>query len=266
MSSAKASNFLSFKNESSLTSYFRITKQLFAYYYRVVYRDDDHFTKEDDDHVVPRDIIETTPLQRQAMEDVISALRRRDKVVKGRSSCDEKEGLDDGDYGKRDAELKHTIRKFYVSLICQTVGSRPFRSVILSFCAMLSRKKALTRRVDNGQHRRCTWREPGNFNSNLSALTWTAQLILFDFVCFQKQDDEDGIPDLLDLMCKKYFQQMAETPFGHVLQWRLYLFAASSTNLTKHHARWSLDGGTIDYMGTKLHIEQVIQLVESVAE
>ncbi|KAL5611084.1 hypothetical protein FOBRF1_007201 [Fusarium oxysporum] len=111
--------------------------------------------------------------------------------------------------------------------------------------------------------KRCTWREPGNFNSNLSALTWTAQLILFDFVCFQKQDDEDGIPDLLDQMCKKYFQQMAETPFGHVLQWRLYLFAASRTSLTKHQARWSLDGETVDYMGTKLHMEQVTQLVES---
>ncbi|KAH7471369.1 hypothetical protein FOMA001_g13820 [Fusarium oxysporum f. sp. matthiolae] len=128
---------------------------------------------------------------------------------------------------------------------------------------MLSRTKALTRRVDNEQHKRCTWREPGNFNSNLSALTWTAQLILFDFVCFQKQDDEDGIPDLLDQMCKKYFQQMAETPFGHVLQWRLYLFAASRTSLTKHQARWSLDGETVDYMGTKLHMEQVTQLAES---
>ncbi|KAI8401489.1 hypothetical protein FOFC_18358 [Fusarium oxysporum] len=152
---------------------------------------------------------------------------------------------------------------FYISLICQTVGSRPFRSAILSFCAMLSRTKALTRRVDNEQHKRCTWREPGNFNSNLSALTWTAQLILFDFVCFQKQDDEDGIPDLLDQICKKYFQQMAETPFGHVLQWRLYLFAASRTSLAKHQARWSLDGETVDYMGTKLHMKQVTQLVES---
>ncbi|KAG8673877.1 hypothetical protein FPOAC1_007196 [Fusarium poae] len=265
MSSAKARKFRSFKNESSLTSYFRITKQLLAYYYRVVYRVDGHFTREGESHAVPQDIIETTPLQRQAMEDVIGALRRREKAAKGRGapSCDKKEGIATRDYDECDAELKHTIRKFYISLICQTVGSRPFRSAILSFCAMLSRTKALTRRVDNEQHKRCTWREPGNFNSNLSALTWTAQLILFDFVCFQKQDDEDGIPDLLDQMCKKYFQQMAETPFGHVLQWRLYLFAASRTSLTKHQARWSLDGETVDYMGTKLHMEQVTQLVES---
>ncbi|RKK19065.1 hypothetical protein BFJ65_g571 [Fusarium oxysporum f. sp. cepae] len=171
MSSAKASKFRSFKNESSLTSYFRIIKQLLVYYYRVVYRDDSYFTREGENHIVPQDIIKTTPLQRQAMEDVISALRRRDKAVKGASSCDKKEGIANRDYDKRDAELKHTIRKFYISLICQTVGSRPFRSAILSFCAMLSRKKALTRQVDNEQHKRCIWRKPGNFNSNLSALT-----------------------------------------------------------------------------------------------
>jgi hypothetical protein len=83
---------------------------------------------------------------------------------------------DEEDDDERDAELKHAIRNFYVSLICQTVGSRPFRSAVLSFCAMLSRKKAFTRREanDDEQRKRCVWNELGNFNSNLSALTWTA--------------------------------------------------------------------------------------------
>ncbi|KAH7254389.1 hypothetical protein B0J15DRAFT_494433, partial [Fusarium solani] len=52
-------------------------------------------------------------------------------------------------------------------------------------------------------------------------------------------------------MCKKYFQQMAEIPF------------VSRTAFAKNQARWSLDGQTIDYMGTKLHMEQVSQLVVS---
>lgn len=176
MSSAKASKFRSFKNQSSLTSYFRITKLLLAYYYRMVFSDDGHFTREDDHLVLPRDIIETTPLQRRTMEDMISALRRQDEMAKGRSNGN--------DNGERDAELKHIVRKFSISLICQTVGSRPFRSAVLSLCTMLSRKMILTRRVDGEEQKRCTWREPGNFNSNLSALTWTAQLILFDFICF----------------------------------------------------------------------------------
>ncbi|KAH7189859.1 hypothetical protein DER44DRAFT_679738, partial [Fusarium oxysporum] len=62
ISSVKASKFCSFKNKLSLTSYFQIIKQLFAYYYQVVYRDDSYFIREDDYYIVPQDIIETTPL------------------------------------------------------------------------------------------------------------------------------------------------------------------------------------------------------------
>ncbi|EXK23557.1 hypothetical protein FOMG_19679 [Fusarium oxysporum f. sp. melonis 26406] len=49
LSSIKADKFRSFKNESSLTSYFRIQKQLLAYYYRTVFRADGYFTRECDD-------------------------------------------------------------------------------------------------------------------------------------------------------------------------------------------------------------------------
>ncbi|EXK77065.1 hypothetical protein FOQG_18213 [Fusarium oxysporum f. sp. raphani 54005] len=68
---------------------------------------------------------------------------------------------------------------------------------------------------------------------------------------------------MIDEMCKRYFQQMAETPFGHILQWRLYLFAASKTNRTEHQARWSLDKETINCRGTELHMEHVSQLIVS---
>jgi hypothetical protein len=76
--------------------------------------------------------------------------------------------------------LKHAIRQLYLALICQTVGSVPFKSPVLSFCAMLSRKVRGSG-VGQGQ-----WMEPGNYNNHLSALTWTAQMILFDYTYFQK--------------------------------------------------------------------------------
>ncbi|KAK2468840.1 hypothetical protein H9L39_19602 [Fusarium oxysporum f. sp. albedinis] len=255
MSSAKASKFREFKNGKSLKSYFRIAKQLLVYYYRVVFRDDGHFTRESNDQVLPGDVVEATSWQKKAMQGIINALRRQDKTSRVRSGG--------GGDEERDVELKHAIRTFYISLICHTVGSRRFRSAVLSFCAMLSRRKNPTRQRDNEQRMLCTWHKPGNFNSNLSSLIWVAQVILFDFVCFKKQDDEDGIPDLIDEICGRYFQQMAETPFGHILQWRLYLFAASSTNLTEHQARWSLDKETIDYRGVELHMDHVSQLVVS---
>ena len=62
------------------------------------------------------------------------------------------------------------------------------------------------------------WKEPGVFSSHLSALTWTAQLLIFDYACFEEQDDEDRIPAFLSKICGRFFQQRAETPFGHILQ------------------------------------------------
>jgi hypothetical protein len=56
---------------------------------------------------------------------------------------------------------------------------------------------------------------------------------------------------------------MTEITFGHILQWRLYLFIAAKNNLTEHQARCSLDKQTIDYRGTALRMEQVSQLIIS---
>jgi hypothetical protein len=78
------------------------------------------------------------------------------------------------------------------------------------------------------------WQEPGNFNSHLSALTWTAQLILFDYACFHKQDNEDKISTFPAQICHQFFQQLAETPFGYILQWRLYLFKVSKAEISKY--------------------------------
>ena len=61
----------------------------------------------------------------QAMREIIDALSK------------EEEGEEEGE---DDVLLKHAVRRLYLALICQTVGSVPFKSPILSFCAMLSRR------------------------------------------------------------------------------------------------------------------------------
>lgn len=55
------------------------------------------------------------------------------------------------------------------------------------------------------------WKEPGIFSSHLSVLTWTAQLIIFDYARFQEQEDEDQIPVFLSTICQKFFHQLAES-------------------------------------------------------
>jgi hypothetical protein len=112
-------------------------------------------------------------------------------------------------------------------------------------------------------HGHGAWQEPGNFNHYLSALTWTAQLVIFDYACFQEQDDKAQIPVFLAKVCKQFFQQLAETPFGYILQWRLYLFAVSKQLLAKHQAIWSLDGQTVLYRDVNLQLSHVSQLVLS---
>jgi hypothetical protein len=235
--SGRSEGFRYHKNASTLAKYFRAWKQLLTYYYRVVHGEDGHFSKASPKQRVPKDAIEHTQQQQQAMAGVARALEDAQEQQQGEQGDEE--------------ALKRAVRPLCLALICQTVGSVPFTSPVLSFCAMLSRTKA-------GQ-----WQEPGNFNSHLSALTWTAQLILFENACFCKQDDEDGIPAYLSQICQQYFQQLAETPFGYILQWRLYLFGVSRRELSKHQARWSLDGQRVEYRGLELQMCHVPQLVIS---
>ncbi|KFY23902.1 hypothetical protein V491_02362 [Pseudogymnoascus sp. VKM F-3775] len=230
--SGRADGFRYYKNPSTLVKYFSTFKQLLVYFFRVVYYEDGHFTRTKPEQRLPGQVIRPTAEQKQALQEIVDALQNED-----------------------DAPLKHAVRRFYLALICQTVGSVPFRSAVLSFCAMLSRK---VRGKGRG-----LWEEPGNFNSNLSAITWTAQLIIFDYACFNEQEDEDQIPAFLSTICKEYFQQLAETPFGHILQWRLYLFQVGKAAIARHQTRWSLYGQTVEYRGLEVQMSHVSQLIVS---
>lgn len=130
--------FRIFKNEATLGTYFRRMKELLLYYHRVVYQEDGHFSRESEAHKVPRDVIEPTDRQRQAMDDIHVALRKQYCAKASGVCCDE-----DGYVGEceHDLRLESAIREFFVALICHKVGSMHFRSPVLSFCAMLSRTK-----------------------------------------------------------------------------------------------------------------------------
>jgi Lhr-like helicase len=235
--SGKAVGFRYYKNASTLVKYFTTWKQLIAYYYRVVHCKPGHFSYVNSDQKLPQDVVQPSDRQVRAMASIVAALSNGD-----------------------DVDLKSAIRWFCMTLICQIVGSLPFRSPVLSFCAMLSRRFRRRGESEEGQG---LWMEPGNFNSHLSALTWTAQLLIFDHACFEERDNEDQIPVRLSKICRKYFQQLAETPFGHILQWRLYLFPVGKADIAKHQARWSLDGQVVTYRGVELPMSHVPRLVTS---
>jgi hypothetical protein len=77
-------------------------KQLLAYYYRIVYSEDGHFTRSQarlEDQRLPGDVIQPTTLQIQAMDEIMEAL-----------------ALEDGEEAK--LALKHAIQRLYLALIC----------------------------------------------------------------------------------------------------------------------------------------------------
>jgi hypothetical protein len=87
----------------------------------VVYNEDGHFTWVKPDQVLLKDVIQLTAPQIQAMDKIMEALAVEDKE-------------------EAKLALKHAIWRLYLALICHTIGSVPFKSPVLSFYAMLSRK------------------------------------------------------------------------------------------------------------------------------
>jgi orsellinic acid/F9775 biosynthesis protein OrsD/helicase-like protein/RAD3-like DEAD/DEAH box helicase len=272
--SGKSRAFRHRKQPSSLTTYYDTWLQLVTFIYRVVYKTrvlggdsptdtssigegrarNSHFHPADPLQPVPEDVIQLTDLQNDSLAEVSEAANRANDV----------EARDPTEDESIEAEvvLKCALRKLFIALICHIVGSAPFKSPILSFSAMLGRsvRGLLGRDGDKGKIVG-SWKHPSVYSSHLSALTWVAQLLIFEYACFLKQDDEDHIPGLLSTLCSKFFQQKAESPFGYILQWRLYLFAATPGMLAAHQARWSDDKETVIYRSVELHMSHLPQLV-----
>jgi hypothetical protein len=188
----KSDAFRHYKMESSRVKYFNTWVQLAVYYYRVVYTKNGHFTRRQHNYQVPKDVIQVKASQQNAFKEVVQAAQNR--------KTDEDEQI----------AFQHLLRRFFFTLICHVVGSMPFRSPILSFCAVLSRTVHMAKVAKGDKiEAKGVWKEPGNSSSHLSALTWTAQVLLFDYACFQEQGDEDQIPVFLRKICQRFFQQLA---------------------------------------------------------
>ncbi|KAG5951855.1 hypothetical protein E4U57_006567 [Claviceps arundinis] len=122
-----------------------------------------------------------------------------------------------------------------MQLIFHEFKGQPFQSPVLSFCAMLSRRKAHAghrskecarpsrkglgddERDDAELQRLNTggWQEAGNYNSNLSKLIWMAQLLIFESVFHHHVNNgEDGIRNQLKKLCEKFLHQAQDSAFA----------------------------------------------------
>ncbi|MGH8010316.1 MAG: hypothetical protein ACREQ3_25255 [Candidatus Binatia bacterium] len=238
------------------------------------------------------------------MEDMFSALREEDsaRMAGGSPDTDASEraknaacrkfGSDHRHHYYCDSRLACAVRRFYIGLVCHDVGGVPFRSPVISFCAMLSRKKPRkgsgdeqTRKSGNSQkstrpsadeeldtddvwasrqkRKLGTWVKPRHYTSHLSKLVWVAQLMIFETACFYKKGEEDQVPAVLERICRRFMHQKGETAYGHILQWRLYLGTVAESAISSTQARWSLDGEEMVLLGKRFSMNHVPQLVVS---
>lgn len=152
----KTRAFDPYKEPGTLKTYFRTSQRFLSYFYRVIFPNEHYFHIEEtrDEAQRPKDVVEATDEQLAVWNDIWQIARR--------------EGLEESDEEKKQTELKSRLLDMWIQIVCHNTGAQRYQSPLLSFCAMLSIKPSTQ-----------GWMEPGNFNSNLSAIIWVVQLLIF---------------------------------------------------------------------------------------
>jgi len=218
------------KEPNTLKTYFKVAKQALVYFDRVAAGDDYFFSAESEESVRPEDHVQPTEKQLDVWH--AACLLAKDE--------------------ERQSQLRSRLVEFWMLLVCQDTGSRRYSSPLLSVCAMLSIKPSTQ-----------SWLEPGNFNSNLSAIIWVVQLLIFYDSARKERDGQGKTLDHVKHYCEDFLQQTVETPMGEILRWRLLLFRVSKDTVGDHEAFWDESEQVLTYEDTEIHMDQIPTLLES---
>ncbi|KAK6435689.1 hypothetical protein LTR95_008124 [Oleoguttula sp. CCFEE 5521] len=202
-----------YKEPNTFKTYFKLAQRALVYFDRVAAGHEYCFSAESEDSVRPEDHVEPTEKQVEVWH--AACLLAKHEIPAG----DE----------ERQSQLKSRFVEFWMLLVCQDTGSRRYRSPLLSFCAMLSIKPSTQ-----------SWLELGNFNSNLSAIMWVVQLLLFYDSARKERGGQGKTLDHVKHYCENFLQQTVETPMGEILRWRLLLFRVSKDSVGETTKRFGM--------------------------
>lgn len=236
----KTRAFDPYKEPGTLKTYFRTSQRFLSYFYRVIFPNEHYFHIEEtrDEAQRPKDVVEATDEQLAVWNDIWQIARR--------------EGLEESDEEKKQTELKSRLLDMWIQIVCHNTGAQRYQSPLLSFCAMLSIKPSTQ-----------GWMEPGNFNSNLSAIIWVVQLLIFYDSARKEQQGRGETLTLVKRCCARYLQQTVETPMGEILRWRLLLFKISKESISDHEVSWDESEEVLTYENTELRMDQIPTLLAS---
>jgi hypothetical protein len=231
--SRRIKGFDPYKEASTLVRYFRSWKQLLCYHYRVVYKGG-HFTQRvggAKEQPTPDKTIQVTSTQQETWDYVVKILEADNPNLDLHS-------------------LKSGVQRLCLAMIRVEYSTKRYTSSLVSFCAMLSVEPLSL-----------AWKEAGNYNSFLSGLIWTTQLLIFRY-CVTKVEDRLGLK-LIQQVCERFLTQEGETPMGEVLRWRLLLFRVSKETVGQRQATWDKAEEVLTYNGTELRLDEVPKLILS---
>ena len=249
---AKVSSWDPYKHPASLAKYFKTWKGLIGYSWRCMFYLDSTFPELTDRMDGPKEIQFTTQ-QQTSMRNIQELLRLPN--THDRSSI---------------SQIRDELLLLSIALIQHRIGSEVYKSPIISYCAMLSRSQlrkedhVIAPAVATAAH---FWSEPQNYNTNLSALLWVAQLVVLDTVvgnCKKANngDDVEVIPNL-KRFCSTYMTNQCETPYGTMLLWRVYLFQVMKNTVSQRQAQWNATGDIITFGKVQLPMPSVCSLIHN---
>ncbi|KAM0714670.1 hypothetical protein Q7P37_003050 [Cladosporium fusiforme] len=228
------------KEPGTLKTYFKQGQRFLSYFHRIMSTDEYYFSTGDaeENPERPEDVVEPTDEQIAAWNCIWQTSKRK---------CHNED-----DEEKKQSDLKAQLLRMWMLVVCHTTGARRYRSPLLSFCAMLSIKQSTK-----------GWMRPGDFNSNLSAIIWVVQLLIFYDSARKEQQGQGETLALVKRCCGRYLQQTVETPMGEILRWRLLLFKVSKESIGDHEASWDDSEQVLTYEDTELHMDQIPTLLVS---
>ncbi|KAG5912786.1 hypothetical protein E4U61_007912, partial [Claviceps capensis] len=231
-----------YKEEPTLVSYFQRVKELLVFFYRVAYREGGNLTvraepdaatvsptSERQEHAqLPQDIIRPTNDQRSAMQHILDKLSELKTIDawSHRSTGGDRQAVAADKEKEMVEELKPAVRDFFMQLICHEFEGQPFQSPVLSFYAMLSRKKA------HAGHRSKECARPSR--TGLGTMSGTTR------------SSSSG----------------STRTAGRRQAITIATYRMSEGAIASNQAHWSSDGRQITYLGTTLSItEHIPQLI-----
>jgi hypothetical protein len=222
------------QNAQSRSRYIQTWQKLICYWSRVM-----------DDQALPEPLFQPTEGQKTAWDDVMTAAR----ILSDQQESD----VDDDEALHRfEEEMDEQTLAFCLEIIQQSIASRAFDSILVSFAALLFWNPAKKQ-----------WMMVGNYTSFLSQLIYDCQIWVLALSILEHQ--YHPALDLGDIIVghrDRWLLNDTKGPVAELLENRLYGFRIATTEVPPAQVRWDREGQVITFQDVSLSLSELSRLIQ----